>query len=182
MMYMLKTKNPGFEITGASDTAESVGILKSGTEIDIVILDINLDGENSLDAMPKFCSFCAISQRQCRQNCSSGTSGKNMLENGRQFSYSTETFMWAGLVAGLTNSVLGNTFSYLFYPALKIPQAGTAVQEIYVVTRSLLFANCFGGTITNLIDKIISATVSLFVYRIVQRIKRRITMGGGDTA
>lgn len=101
-----------------------------------------------------------------------------MLENGRQFSYSTETFMWAGLVAGLTNSVPGNTFSYLFYPALKIPQAGTAVQEIYVVTRSLLFANCFGGTITNLIDEIISATVSLFVYRIVQRIKRWITMGG----
>ena len=104
---------------------------------------------------------------------------KNMLENGRQFSYSTETFMWAGLVAGLTNSVLGNTFSYWFYPALKIPQAGTAVQEIYVVTRSLLFANYFGGTITNLIDKIISATVSLFVYRLVRHIKRRITMGGG---
>lgn len=53
MMYMLKTKNPRLEITGASDTAEAVGILKSGTEIDIVILDINLDGENSLNAVPK---------------------------------------------------------------------------------------------------------------------------------
>lgn len=53
MMYMLKSKNPGFEITGASDTAEAVGILKSGTEIDIVILDMNLDGENSLDSVPK---------------------------------------------------------------------------------------------------------------------------------
>lgn len=53
MMYMLKTKNPMLEITGASDTAEAVGILKSGTEIDIVILDMNLDGENSLNAVPK---------------------------------------------------------------------------------------------------------------------------------
>lgn len=53
MMYMLKTKNPRLEITGASDTAEAVGILKSGTEIDIVILDINLDGENALDSVPK---------------------------------------------------------------------------------------------------------------------------------
>lgn len=53
MMYMLKTKNPRLEITGASDTAEAVGILKSGTEIGIVILDMNLDGENSLNAVPK---------------------------------------------------------------------------------------------------------------------------------
>lgn len=53
MMYMLKTKNPRLEITGASDTAEAAGILKSGTEIDIVILDMNLDGENSLNAVPK---------------------------------------------------------------------------------------------------------------------------------
>lgn len=53
MMYMLKTKNPMLEITGASDTAEAVGILKSGTEIGIVILDMNLDGENSLNAVPK---------------------------------------------------------------------------------------------------------------------------------
>lgn len=53
MMYMLKTKNPRLEITGASDTAEAVGILKSSTEIGIVILDMNLDGENSLNAVPK---------------------------------------------------------------------------------------------------------------------------------
>ena len=50
-----------------------------------------------------------------------------------------------------------------------IPQVDNAVQGIYVVTHSLTFATYFGGTVTNLIDKVFSATVSLFVYRFYKK-------------
>lgn len=87
------------------------------------------------------------------------------------FSYSTESFMWIGLISAITNSVLGDTISYFFYSAnTTIPQVDNAVQGIYVVTKNLKFAAYFGGTVTNLIDKVFSATVSLFVYRISLKI------------
>lgn len=89
------------------------------------------------------------------------------------FSYSTESFMWIGFISAVTNSVLGDTISYFFYSAnTAIPQVDNAVQGIYVVTKSLKFAAYFGGTVTNLIDKVFSAAVSLFVYRFIMRHKR----------
>lgn len=89
------------------------------------------------------------------------------------FSYSTESFMWIGFISAGTNSVLGDTISYFFYSAnTSIPQVDNAVQGIYVVTKSLKFAAYFGGTVTNLIDKVFSAAVSLFVYRFIMRHKR----------
>ena len=90
-----------------------------------------------------------------------------------RFSYTTENFMWIGLISAVTNSVLGDTISYFFYSAnTAIPQVDNAVQGIYVVTKSLKFAAYFGGTVTNLIDKVFSAAVSLFVYRFIMRHKR----------
>ena len=89
------------------------------------------------------------------------------------FSYTTENFMWIGFISAVTNSVLGDTISYFFYSAnTAIPQVDNAVQGIYVVTKSLKFAAYFGGTVTNLIDKVFSATMSLFVYRFMIRHKR----------
>ena len=89
------------------------------------------------------------------------------------FSYSTESFMWIGFISAVTNSVLGDTISYFFYSAnTSIPQVDNAVQGIYVVTKSLKIAAYFGGTVTNLIDKVFSATMSLFVYRFIMRHKR----------
>lgn len=89
------------------------------------------------------------------------------------FSYSTENFMWIGFISAVTNSVLGDTISYFFYSAnTAIPQVDNAVQGIYVVTKSLKFTAYFGGTVTNLIDKVFSAAVSLFVYRFIMRHKR----------
>ena len=55
-----------------------------------------------------------------------------------------------------------------------IPQVDNAVQGIYVVTRSLTFAAYFGGTVTNLLDKVFSATVSLFVYRVIRKFRLNI--------
>lgn len=96
------------------------------------------------------------------------------LPGDARFAYSTESFMWIGLISAITNSVLGDTISYFFYSAnTTIPQVDNAVQGIYVVTKSLKFAAYFGGTVTNLIDKVFSATVSMFIYRIFRKITTR---------
>ena len=51
---------------------------------------------------------------------------------------SSSSFMWAGFFAALSNSILGDTMSALFYKAnTSIPQVDNAVQGIYVVIRNL---------------------------------------------
>lgn len=95
-------------------------------------------------------------------------------ERGHDFLLSTDSFMWAGFISAIANSILGDTISYFFYSAnTAIPQVDNAVQGIYIVTKNLSFAAYFGGTITNLVDKIFSALISLFMYRIVCKVKRR---------
>lgn len=106
-----------------------------------------------------------VEHKKCVQNASSLHENSGNAKP-TDFSYSTESFMWIGFIAAITNSVLGDTISYFFYSAnTTIPQVDNAVQGIYVVTKNLSFAAYFGGTVTNLIDKVFSATVSLFVYR-----------------
>lgn len=76
--------------------------------------------------------------------------------------------MWAGFFASLSNSILGDTISTFFYKAnTSIPQIDNAVQGIYVVIRNLIVAAYIGGTLTNLVDKIISAAICYAVYRLV---------------
>lgn len=104
----------------------------------------------------------------------SGIRDVRNINYSSSFSYSTESFMWIGLISAITNSVLGDTISYFFYSAnTTIPQVDNAVQGIYVVTKSMKFAAYFGGTVTNLIDKVFSATVSMFIYRIFRKITTR---------
>ncbi len=104
----------------------------------------------------------------------SGIRDVRNINYSSSFSYSTESFMWIGLISAITNSILGDTISYFFYSAnTTIPQVDNAVQGIYVVTKSLKFAAYFGGTVTNLIDKVFSATVSMFIYRIFRKITTR---------
>lgn len=88
--------------------------------------------------------------------------------------YTSSSFMWAGFLAAITNSILGDTISALFYRAnTSIPQVDNAVQGIYVVIRNLTVAAYIGGTLTNLVDKIISATISYAVYRMVIGMRNR---------
>lgn len=55
MIFMLQTKNPNFKITGAGTVQEAIQKLTEDTnhEICVIILDLNLDGENSLESLPK---------------------------------------------------------------------------------------------------------------------------------
>lgn len=100
---------------------------------------------------------------------------KNLASGNNHFSYTTENFMWIGFFAAFTNSILGDSISYFFYSAnTTIPQVDNAVQGIFVATKNLSFAAYFGGTVTNIIDKVCSATFCLFVYRFVNWIKKRM--------
>jgi len=85
---------------------------------------------------------------------------------------SADSFMWAGFLAAISNSIIGDTISTFVYGAnTSIPQVDNAVQGIYVVIRSLPIAAYIGGTITNFVDKLVSATICLFIYRSVKIIQ-----------
>ena len=85
---------------------------------------------------------------------------------------SADSFMWAGFLAAISNSIIGDTISTFVYGSnTSIPQVDNAVQGIYVVIRSLPVAAYIGGTITNFVDKLVSATICLFIYRGVKIIQ-----------
>lgn len=84
---------------------------------------------------------------------------------------SADSFMWAGFLAAISNSIIGDTISTFVYGAnTSIPQVDNAVQGIYVVIRSLPVAAYIGGTITNFVDKLVCATICLFIYRFVKKV------------
>ena len=85
---------------------------------------------------------------------------------------SADSFMWAGFLAAISNSIIGDTISTFVYGAnTSIPQVDNAVQGIYVVIRSLPVAAYIGGTISNFVDKLVCATICLFIYRGVKIIQ-----------
>lgn len=85
---------------------------------------------------------------------------------------SADSFMWAGFLGAISNSIIGDTISTFVYGAnTSIPQVDNAVQGIYVVIRSLPVAAYIGGTITNFVDKLVSATVCLFIYSGIKKIQ-----------
>lgn len=98
---------------------------------------------------------------------------KSKLQDSRSFLHSSSCFMWIGFVAAITNSISGDTISAIFYRAnTSIPQVDNAVQGIYVVIRNLTVAAYIGGTLTNLVDKIISAAISYGVYMGIKKFGR----------
>ncbi|MBQ7882517.1 MAG: response regulator transcription factor [Treponema sp.] len=52
MIFLLKNKNPSFEISGVSNVEEGIELLSKDKDFSLVILDLNLDGENSLETIP----------------------------------------------------------------------------------------------------------------------------------
>ena len=53
MIFMLQNRNPSFSIIGVGTIPEAVKKLNEDKDIKIVILDLNLDGENSLESVSK---------------------------------------------------------------------------------------------------------------------------------
>ena len=85
---------------------------------------------------------------------------------------SADSFMWAGFLAAISNTIIGDTISTFVYGAnTSIPKVDNAVQGIYVVIRSLPVAAYIGGTITNFVDKLVCAMICLFIYRGIKKIQ-----------
>ncbi|MCH5288661.1 MAG: hypothetical protein J1E32_01945, partial [Treponema sp.] len=78
---------------------------------------------------------------------------------------SAETFMWAGLWSALSNAALGNVLVSIVFSFW--PNTAPPVQGLFIVTKNLTFATCFSGTLMNLADKLLSASVCCAAYRVV---------------
>ena len=85
-----------------------------------------------------------------------------------------DIFLWAGLWSAVSNGILGNLISDALFSSIANPKVDIIVQAIFIGTGSLSFATHFFGIITNLVDKMISAALSFFVYRIVRFVQRRL--------
>ena len=53
MIFMLQNKNPSLSITGVGTIPEALKKLNEDKDIKIVVLDLNLDGKNSLESVSK---------------------------------------------------------------------------------------------------------------------------------
>ena len=84
---------------------------------------------------------------------------------------SAETFMWAGLWSALSNAAIGNILVSIVFSFW--PNTAPPVQGLFIVTKNLTFATCFSGTLMNLADKLLSASVCCAAYRFVFAKSRR---------
>lgn len=81
--------------------------------------------------------------------------------------YSIESFLWAGLFSAIINGFLGNAIADLVFSVKpERPSANVVFQGIYVAFHNLTFANNFGGFVENVVDKMISALLSLLFYKV----------------
>ena len=68
MIFLLKNKNPSFEISGVNNVEEGIEVLSKGKDFSLVILDLNLDGENSLEKIPAIKKNKSKSFSSCLHN------------------------------------------------------------------------------------------------------------------
>ena len=95
--------------------------------------------------------------------------------NGKPHLYSIDSFLWAGFWSSIINGLIGNAIAELVFAANPgRPSANIVFQGIYVAFPNLALANNFGGFLENLVDKMISALLSIALYFITKAILRRI--------
>lgn len=84
--------------------------------------------------------------------------------------YYIECFLWAGLWSAISNAILGNLIAdSLFGANVNRENTEATIQGVYVVTHNLLFSTYLAGTLTNLVDKMISAVLSYAMYLIARK-------------
>lgn len=92
---------------------------------------------------------------------------KNNFENKN---YLIELFLWAGLWSAISNAILGNLIAdSLFGANVNRENTEATIQGIYIVTHNLIFSTYLAGTLTNLVDKMISGVLSYILYIFVKK-------------
>lgn len=88
--------------------------------------------------------------------------------------YSIDSFLWAGLWSSIINGMIGNAIAALVFAANPgRTSVNVVTQGIYIAFPNLSFANNFGGYLENLVDKMISALLSLLLYSIVIKLSNK---------
>lgn len=84
-------------------------------------------------------------------------------------SYAIDIFLWAGIVSAISNTFFGNIISSLIISNETDSYAiqGIFLRAIYASIPNLILANCIAGFLENIMDKLLSAIISFFVYRFV---------------
>ena len=84
----------------------------------------------------------------------------------KKYKYSFEAFLWVGFICGFANALLGNFISNIvFIDSKDVENTGILCQGIFVAINNLRVANYFSGIIFNLVDKLLSAFISFFLYK-----------------
>jgi len=87
--------------------------------------------------------------------------------------YSIESFLWIGFFAAIVNGILGNIIATRVLSSISSrPQVDAVTQGIFIAVKNLTFATHLGGIIENLADKLISAIISYFIYKVKININR----------
>lgn len=91
-------------------------------------------------------------------------------ERSKQFSYSIDSFLWAGILSALSNAIIGDMIAGLVFSSQPpLDHATIVTQGLFVAFENLTFANIFAGVLENLVDKILSAILSFCMYQIVRK-------------
>lgn len=91
-------------------------------------------------------------------------------KRNKNSSYNIDCFLWIGFFVAITNGIIGNIIATRILASISSrPQVDAVTQGIYVVIRNLNAATHLGGIIENLADKLISALISFFFYRLIIR-------------
>lgn len=97
-----------------------------------------------------------------------------VLELNETVHLKIEAFLWAGLWAALANAVSGNILvDILFSSQSERMNTATPVQGLYIATKSLFFATYLSGLLTNIVDKLISAVISFWAYKVFLKCFRK---------
>ena len=80
-----------------------------------------------------------------------------------------DSFIWAGILSAVSNAILGTVISDAVFGSNTAENINNSVQAIYLAVPNLTFAVYFSGFLTNFADKLISATLSFWVYKIIKR-------------
>ncbi len=80
-------------------------------------------------------------------------------------------YLWLGIAAGIANGLLGSVISlFIFEGVTEVHSIDTLVIGLLMTGQTMMMAIFSAGMLTNLIDKVLSATASFFLQNYTSRL------------
>lgn len=96
-----------------------------------------------------------------------------LFESSKNDEFSLELFLWAGLFSAVSNTIFGNIISAFVIKGNFENLLGILQETLYISVPNTAFVSWTAGFLENLMDKLLSAILSFFVYKIVLIIQRK---------